>query len=411
MNTSTMPLIFTVLVTLCGCAIEGSTLGMESSMSTDRVAPATQNTTPGVGDATPGAAATTPSPENPLGTLIECDEVEEEIVSYRDGIPVTKRRDVAYVQVENPLSVAITLCDSYWGYDGEITEVDWSILGTTCTVVHEVTYTPDLKVRVECGNVETHPNYPSFESGHRRVYLRTDIRGGVPSGDHPLGDRVDCDEVLETFTSRGAHRLPVHRKIAKVPVQQPASVTISRCGSYFESSRVGWEETNPECVSTKGVELTPASEVIVECKKKTTLPVGYLGVEEGEKAYWVEGYDDVYVNISPSRERGSSATKPLGRHVECNEVVTWEFSPGTVHETLLRVSAAYVPVADPTAVTMTLCDRYSIWRSGSTSSDLCIINQYVRITEDFEVFVQCEKERSGWLNDTRGFANSYVRLN
>ena len=149
-----------------------------------------------------GTESSTSGTENPLGMLIECDEVIDEVIGYVPPNPedeVVRRYRAAYVPVADPLSVTVTRCGIYIGQNGEWEEPSYGVGGVDCIVSDEVTFTPDFGAYVECQEEDIFPDGTGTGYGARRVYLRENPTRTVPSSDTPLGVPVDCDERLITM--------------------------------------------------------------------------------------------------------------------------------------------------------------------------------------------------------------------
>jgi len=355
-----------------------------------------------------GTESSTEETESPLGVLVECDEVIEEVggqVCGADGCIGTRvtRHKVAYVPVEDPTSVTITRCGQYYGSQGGPLEPgtrnDFDCFVAGGLSGSGVTFTPDFRVYVECEREETidPPSslYGSSVYGTERVYLRVSPNRVAPANENPLGVPVECNDVVEESMPDGDL---VRRNVAHVPVEDPTSVTITRCGEYYATDgRTTWSTT--DCEANKSATFTADSHVVVECGDEWM---------SGSGAH-THSYEQIYL-----RENTDAASRPsespFGALVECDEVLEWEYAPGTAHATRHRLSVAYVPVADPTSVTITRCGEYKIAGNESTHSDACVSGKGASFTEDFEVFVLCEEERTGWLSDTHGYQSIYLRV-
>lgn len=344
----------------------------------------------------------TAASENPLGVLVECDEVIEEVVGYNADGELVERRKVAYVPVDDPLSARIVRCGYYYGSDDEV-EADDPLSGAKCEAMGSVTFTPARDAVVECEVETDYPGEGTQRYGYERVYLRINQpEDTAPSSDSAFGVSVECDQWIEETsevktTQGGVYHRVNRRKVAYVPVEDPASLTITRCGEHrIYNGETYWSRT--DCVANTQVTFTADSHAIVECEEEeTTLETGDV---------YVYGYQQLYIHEDPdTRDRLTG----LGVPVECDELLEWEFSPGTVHATEHRLSVAYLPVADPTSVTITRCGRYEISHIESTYSDACVSSKGVSFTEDFEVYVRCEEEGTGWLTSTRGYKRTYFR--
>lgn len=350
-----------------------------------------------------GTESSTEETESPLGVLVECDEVIEEVggeVCGPDGCigTLVTRHKVAYVPVEDPLSVTLTHCGMYEGSQGGPLEppprnyFDCVVGGGLSR--SGVIFTPDFRVYVECEREETIGGTPSSVLGNERVYLRESPNRVASANENLLGVPVECNEVVEESMPDGD---VVRRHVAYVPVEDPTSVTITRCGEYYVTDgRTTWSTT--DCEANKSATFTADSHVVVECGDERM---------SGSGAH-THSYEQIYL-----RENADAASRPsespFGALVECDEVLEWEFSPGTAHATLHRLSVAYVPVADPTSVTITRCGEYKIAGNESTHSDACVSGEGAIFTEDFEVYVKCEQERTGWLSDIKGYDRIYLR--
>jgi len=345
-----------------------------------------------------GSESSTSVSENPLGVLVECDDVVEEVVGYNSEGDVVERRKVARVSVENPLSARVTRCDFYHAFDGEVVRS-----GSGCYVEEATTLTPELDVVVECAKDIDSPGREVETYGYERVYLRTSEPegGAAPPNGSPLGVPVRCNQsFVDAFERTAAgvvYDIVERRDVAYVPVEDPSSVVITRCGEHrIVNGETRWSRT--DCVASTEVEFTADSRVFIECQAKTT------NLDTGTVALY--GYEQLYIHESPSPVDQPAG---LGVLVECDQLREWEFDPGTVHATQHRSSFAHLPVADPTSVTITRCGEYTIENAESTYSDACVSSKGVGFTEDFEVYVRCHEERTGWLADTTGYQRIYYR--
>ena len=73
------------------------------------------------------------------------------------------------------------------------------------------------------------------------------------------------------------------------------------------------------------------------------------------------------------------------------------------------MSVAYLPVADPTSVTLTRCGGYTIRNGETNHSDVCVSSREVILSEDLEVFVECEYELTTFSRTT-GYQRIYYRV-
>ena len=360
-----------------------------------------------------------PASENPLGMLVECDQVIEEVIGYQPPDPedvIVRRHKVAVLPVADPASVTIVRCDGYYSHSDGPREEWTGVSGANCfvsgswVVDRGIAFTPNFEVYVECEEEELWPDGSNQTYGNERVYIRTKL-AEAPL-ENPLGVAVECNEVIETTSERyfdgyGMLESVERRKVAYVPVDDPTRVTVTRCGE-FHAFNGTTNVSRSECVAAMETESSLDSNVIVECGMETTYPVGWSYVNGGQGGVGETGHAYVYVRVDPSAP-GDEPENPLGTLVECDEVLEWEFSPGTAHATLHRLSVAYVPVADPTSVTITRCGEYKITGDESTHSDACVSGEGASFTEDFEVYVKCEEERTGWLSGIKGYDRIYLR--
>lgn len=348
--------------------------------------------------------------QNPLGELVECDDVIEEVVGVNYYGDVWRRRRVAYVPVEDPLTVRITRCDLYYYHDGESIIGGESPLGTDCytnggdfvaTSERPVTFTSDFEVEVECEVEESTPSQDGVDVqryGGERTYVRTSPLQRRAGTEDVLGAPVECDERIVEDPGDSTSPKKV-RQVAYVPVADPGSVTITRCGWHRDSEGVKtvW---NPNCVAETEVEFTPDSRVLVECGTEHTYPVG-LDLFDGQGGVDVIGYEEVYIREDP----GPSAPpeeSPFGAPIECDEVVEWENPGGT----RVRYSAAYLPVEDPMSVVITRCGAYGTGPGESTYRERCVSSKVLQLTPNLEVFVDCESQHGDRIT---GYSRIYYQ--
>lgn len=390
----TRKLIGPLMLTLCACQTGGAADGGgQGGVGGER----------GLGGAGgQGGSATA----NPLGMLVECDQVIEEML----GSETIVRRQVALLPVTDPTSVTITRCDTYEKINGELlvplhtgskpdrdcyTSGSWAFHHRTG--FNGLTFTPNSEVYVECEEENTFEDERTSTYGSGRVYVRTDLEDRPPRVEKPLGVAVECDETIErTVRIRHADDEWVEsverRKVAYVPVEDPTAVAITSCG-YYSAFDGALGRSSADCVTSLRAELTPEFEVIVECETETTYSIGWSGLPQG--GVGVTGYEHVYLRID-STEAIDALENPLGMLVECDETYEWQYSEDSQY----RESVAYLPVADPTSGTLTRCDE----------ADNCVVNKSVSFTDDFDVYVRCLYERTGRLPTTIGYDSIYYRV-
>lgn len=329
--------------------------------------------------------------ENPLGTLVECDQLIEDVIS---GDPTTedawvRRHRVTLFPVADPTSVTITRCDGYEATNGTLhppspytgskpeanchTGGSWVYHGRQG--LSGLTFTPNFEVYVECEEEDTRSGETST-IGARRVYVKTHPPDPTPPQASPLGVAVQCDEVTEESNVSWSDRV-TRQRVATVPVDDPTAVAITRCG-YYSTNQGTTYLSSADCDTSVATEITSDSEVIIECEEEATYPIGVEGTEFGVATY---GYEHVYLRLNADEESRPPAN-PLGVPVECDDVLEWELWPGTTGATRYRAAMTYLPVADPTSVTLTRCGE----------SNECVSRKSVSFTEDFEVYVECELE-------------------
>ena len=371
-----------------------------------------------------GTESSTAGTENTLGVLVECDELIEEFIPSSPGPFNVRRHKVASVPVADPASVTISRCGDYSSENGGSREEwgRWSRSGTECYVAGSwvgsfgrrvVTFTPNFEVYVECEEEETYPSGNTQAYGSERVYIRTKAEGTAPRAESPLGAAVECNEVVEETEEQwqqgGILESVKRRKVAYVPVVDPTSVTVTRCGAY-SAYDVGdgevYSKPDANCVASTEVVFTSDSRAVVECEDEQTYPAGWIGYFGGRGGFRRSGYEHVYIRVPEDGTR--VAESPLGVPVECEEVLEWD-------EPFERWKweVAYVPVADPTSVTVTRCGKYDIFDGELTQSDDCVASTTNSFTSDFEVFIDCELERTRHSDGavrTPGYESIYYRV-
>ena len=247
--------------------------------------------------------------------------------------------------------------------------------------------------------------------GYERVYVRVNPEGATSSAENPFGVPVECNEVLEEPGDVERRTPSRRRKVAYVPVADPTSVTITRCGEYFVFDGVT-ALSGTDCVASREVAFTPDSHVVVECEEEATYPVGSGEFLQGGVA--VRGHEQVYIRVDPE-DASRPAENPLGIPVVCDEVLEKPKDPEVyTYHSLYRWKVAYLPVADPTSVTITRCGEYEIDYYGvSTQSDDCVASREVAFTPDFDLYVECEMERTRSADNrvrTTGYKRIYYRV-
>jgi hypothetical protein len=361
--------------------------------------------------------------ENVLGTLVECDHVIEEVVGYSGPNPedeIVRRHKVAVIPVADPNGVSIIRCGGYRAQDGGSREDTSSSSGADCHVSGSwvidgvTTFTPSFEVYVECEEEEIWPDGRTEIWGNDRVYLRTDPSRSALWPQNPLGVAVECDQVIEEVEERyfgegdARERLEkvTRRNVAYVPVSDPTSVTVTRCGQYstFDNGdEVFRDSSEPNCVANLSAIVTEDSHVVVDCGEERTYPVGWSTINGGRGAAVVIGWEHVYVRQGPEIA-ATSAENPFGELVQCDEVLEGETSAGSAY----RNQVAFLPVADPTRVTLTYC---GVYEAGSSDPDQCSARKGVAFTPDLEVYVRCESELTTQQGTviTSGYERVYFR--
>ena len=129
-----------------------------------------------------------------------------------------------------------------------------------------MTFTPDFDVYVECEEEEIFSDGSTHTIGAERVYLRVSPNRVASANENPLGVPVECNDVVEESMPDGDL---ARRTVAYVPVEDPTSVTITRCGEYYATDgRTTWSTT--DCEADKSATSTADSHVVVECKDEWT---------------------------------------------------------------------------------------------------------------------------------------------
>ena len=280
-----------------------------------------------------GTDSPTMATENPLGILVECDQVLEEVVGYRPPNPIVKRSKVALVPVDDPMAAAIIRCDDYSKRDGEREEPSgdplydcrlWSSSYWNERPLEGVTFTPNSEIYVACEETTTWPDGSSQTYGNDQVYVLPDWRVESPRAESPLGVTVQCDQTIEEVEERyvgegdEAELLQMvrRRKVAYIPTTDWTSVRVAKCGyqaSYENAEGVTYNHPGDPNCHALGVAFTGESHVVVECGKEEIYPVGWPGLSG---FFTRSGYEHVYVRQSPE-DSALSIDSPPGEHSWC----------------------------------------------------------------------------------------------